>query len=197
MSQATTFQELIAQVRAGDEQAAEVLFQRYEAQVRRIVRVQLTNPALKRQFDSSDLRQSVLGDFFVRVALGQFELQNAGQLIGLLKKMAENKLLNKVEHHHAARRDTRRLETGQLHDSELAGPAATPSRIAAGRELLAEVRARLTDQERYLAEQRAAGRSWGELAAELGKTADAVRVQLKRALDRVSEELGLSSIDYD
>jgi DNA-directed RNA polymerase specialized sigma24 family protein len=67
----------------------------------------------------------------------------------------------------------------------------SPSRIAGGRELLAAVRARLTEQERYLADQRAQGRSWESLAQELGSQADAVRMRLKRALDRIAQELGL------
>jgi hypothetical protein len=61
----------------------------------------------------------------------------------------------------------------------------------ADRELLHEFRRRLTEEERHLAEQRSHGRSWNAIAQEFGKPADALRMQLNRAIDRVTQELGL------
>jgi hypothetical protein len=58
--------------------------------------------------------------------------------------------------------------------------------------LLQQVRERLSDEERLLAEQRGRGESWAEIAAASGGTAEAVRKKLTRALDRVLGELGLS-----
>ena len=92
----SSFTDLLQRVRAGDERAAEELFHSYEAQIRRVVRVRLTDPGLRRQLDSVDICQSVMADFFVRVALGRFELETADQLIKLLATMARNKLLNKA-----------------------------------------------------------------------------------------------------
>ena len=68
---------------------------------------------------------------------------------------------------------------------------ATPSQIASGKELLHEVQRRLSEEERELAHRRAQGQTWDEIAAEMGGTPDGRRVQLARALDRVSQELGL------
>jgi len=42
-----------------------------------------------------------------------------------------------------------------------------------------------------LAEQRALGRDWAQIAAEKGGSAEALRKQLARAIERVSQELGL------
>ena len=53
----------------------------------------------------------------------------------------------------------------------------------------------MTDEERYLAEQRAAGRGWAELAEELGEGAEALRKKLSRAVDRIAKELGLDEAD--
>jgi RNA polymerase sigma-70 factor (ECF subfamily) len=75
----------------------------------------------------------------------------------------------------------------------VAGADATPSRVAAGKELLAEVRGRLSDEERRVAELRGQGLGWEEIAASLGGTAGARRKQLARALDRVVRELGLDA----
>jgi hypothetical protein len=61
----------------------------------------------------------------------------------------------------------------------------------AGAELLQEFRRRLSTDERQLAEKRAAGLGWSEIAAERGESPEALRKQLARAIDRVSQELGL------
>ncbi len=50
----------------------------------------------------------------------------------------------------------------------------------AGRELLDQVRSRLTDEERLLADRRGEGRPWDGIAAELGGTAESRRKQLAR-----------------
>ena len=63
----------------------------------------------------------------------------------------------------------------------------------AKRELLQEVRRRLTDEERHLADQRAQGRPWAEIASEVGDRPDALRMRLARGLDRVVRELGLQA----
>jgi DNA-directed RNA polymerase specialized sigma24 family protein len=49
----------------------------------------------------------------------------------------------------------------------------------------------LTAEEQHLAEQRALGHSWKEIAAAVGSEPNTVRMRLSRALDRVTQELGL------
>jgi RNA polymerase sigma-70 factor (ECF subfamily) len=195
MDEESSFAQLLLQVRDGDQQAAAELLRVYEPYIRRVVRMRLTDSRLRRQFDSIDFCQSVLGDFFVRFALGQFDLQAPGQLISLLAKMARNKVIDHARRQQAARRDVRRLEAGELDDGALAGTDPTPSRVASGKELLDMVRARLTEKDRYLAGERASGRTWQELADELGENADALRMRLSRALNQVGVEVGLSIMD--
>ena len=89
MSEDTAFMDLIRRVRAGDEQASAELVRRYEPAIRIAVRVRLNDPGLRRLFDSMDICQSVLGSFFVRAALGQFELDNPDQLLKLLPSLRE------------------------------------------------------------------------------------------------------------
>jgi hypothetical protein len=65
---------------------------------------------------------------------------------------------------------------------------------AVGRELLQEFHRRLSAEERTLAEQRAVGRPWAEIASEHGESAEALRKRLTRAIDRVAQELRLDEL---
>jgi RNA polymerase sigma-70 factor (ECF subfamily) len=141
--------------------------------------------------DSIDMCQSVLANFFVRAVNGQFELDKPEQLLNLLVTMARNKITNHALKQQAARRDQRRIQKGGLDESALVAAGPTPSQVVANQELLQEFRKRLSKGERRLADQRAQGRSWAEIAAESGGNADTLRMQLTRAIDRVSRELRL------
>jgi hypothetical protein len=75
MTPDSDFEHLIGQVRRGDEHAAAELVRRYEKALRLAVHVRLSDPGLRRLLDSTDICQSVLASFFVRVAAGQYELK--------------------------------------------------------------------------------------------------------------------------
>jgi RNA polymerase sigma-70 factor (ECF subfamily) len=195
MSDAAPFHDLMCRVRAGDTAAAEELFRSFEPQVRLEARLRLRDPRLRRLVDENDLCQSVMLSFFVRARLGQYDVADAGELRRLLAGMARNKVAAQARRHGAARRDFRRA--AGLGEEAQAVPAAdaTPSQVIAGEELLREFRARLSDEERRVADLRAEGRGWAEIALALGGTADGRRVQLRRALGRVCGELGLEAGD--
>jgi RNA polymerase sigma-70 factor (ECF subfamily) len=186
------FLELIRRVCAGDEAASAELVKTYEPVIRVAVRVRLDDSGLRTLFDSMDISQSVLGNFFARAALGQFELEKPEQLMNLLVTMARNRLINHARKHKAARRDHRRTTDAQVVGEALSDPQPSPSQIISNKELLQEFRNRLTPAERQLAEQRAAGKSWSHIAAQNGGSADALRMQLTRGLDRVARELQLT-----
>ncbi|MBV8676698.1 MAG: hypothetical protein JO355_05950 [Planctomycetaceae bacterium] len=67
-----SFAEFIRRIRAGDKRAAAELVERYEPVLRRVVRVRLRNPRLRRLIESVDICQSVFASFFVRTVLGQW-----------------------------------------------------------------------------------------------------------------------------
>jgi RNA polymerase sigma-70 factor (ECF subfamily) len=195
MSEEETFRGLICRVRAGDAAAAAELVHLYEPEIRRAVRLRLTDHRLRRVVDSMDICQSVLGNFFVRVAAGQFDLDRPEDLIALLVTMARNKVRDHARRQHAERRDQRRVEAaGAEMLAAVADATDSPSQIVAGHELLKAVHGRLSDEERFLAEQRAAGCQWGEIAAQLGGSPEALRKKLTRALDRAAREIGLDEL---
>lgn len=193
---AESFHELIRRVREGDDDAAARLVNLYEADVRRVVRHRLLHSPLRQLLDSVDIWQSVLANFFVRVASGQFELDTPEQLRKLLTTMACNRLNDQ-----ARRQSAKRRGEGQVHAdgaealNACADPAASPSQVVAMRELLARVQGLLTPEERLLVERRSEGHDWAAIAAELGKSPEALRKQFSRALDRVARQVGLEGVE--
>jgi RNA polymerase sigma-70 factor (ECF subfamily) len=190
MSPHDSFLELMQKVRAGDQEAAAKLVRAYEPAVRRLVRIRLRSSRLRRVVDSVDICQSVLGAFFVRVALGDYDLSSPEDLQRLLAVMARNKIVSR------ARLRSSSEEDGNPALEELASPEATPSQQLEARDLLEKFRQRLTDEERWLAEQRSLNRPWAEIAVERGDTPEALRKRLTRALDRVAGELHLEEWDH-
>jgi RNA polymerase sigma-70 factor (ECF subfamily) len=194
MSDDPAFADLMARLRHGDAYAATDLFRQFEAQVRLEVEMRLRDPRLRRLIDEADICQSVMLSFFLRARLGEYDVNNPGELMRLLAGMARNKVAAQARRHSAQRRDFRRAQ--DLGQADLTpGSEASPSQVVAGEELLREARARLSEEERHIADLRAAGRSWTEVASEMGGTADARRMQLQRAADRIGRQLGLEHDD--
>ena len=184
------FSDFIRRVRAGDEEAARELVERYEPVIRREVRMRLRDPRLFSQLEWTDVCQSVMASFFVRAAAGQYDLGQPEDVLRLLVVMTRHKLSNQRRRNQAERRDYRRLEacTPEFLDAR-SEQAPTPSRMVAGRELLEEFRRRLSDEERQVADLRGQGREWAEIAVELGGTPEARRKQLARAIDRIERQI--------
>lgn len=191
MPEDSAFRDLIDRVRSGDEDAATELVRRYEPAIRRAARVRLSDSRLRRLFDSMDICQSVLASFFVRAALGQYELDQPHRLLRLLVDMTYKKLANHARGERAAKRDYRRLRVSRDDGARIADAAATPLQEAVAQDLLQEFRKRLTAEERDLARQRADGLDWAQIAAERGESAEALRKRLTRAIDRVAQDLQL------
>lgn len=194
MCEQEKFSGFIRRIRAGDDQAAAELVRRYEPLVRREIRLTTEDHRLDRHFDAADVCQSVMGSFLVRVAAGQYELDQPDQLPRLLVRMARNKLAEAARRQTRQRRDHRRVVGADSAIGKVAGATPTPSRVVAGKELLARFRELLTVEERQLADLRAEGLSWPEIADRVGGTAQARRMQLARAAERASVILGLTIV---
>ncbi len=188
MSEAELFAELLRRVRLGEPDAAKELVQRYELDIRVAVRARLSDPALRRQFDSVDVCQSVLASFFLRAAAGQYDLREPGHLVGLLTRMAQNKLAMRCRSQLQQRRDVRRLANES--DVKVAPDKSPgPEKLAIDRDLLRMTFDLMDPEVRQIAEFRIAGANWDAIAAQFGGTSDTRRKQFLRAIDRIAETL--------
>jgi len=196
----SNFGELLERVRRGDAEAAESLVRHFEPAIRRVVRLRLANLPLQSIVESMDVCQSVMASFFVRMHLGQYELDSPNQLVALLATMARSKLAAQSRHEMAQKRDRRRLDRSGDAAINVQSAAPSPSRVVQAKELLAQVNDRLTDEERELATLRSEGHGWNSIAKiathsdGAATTPDALRKRLARAIDRVADELGLESL---
>jgi RNA polymerase sigma factor (sigma-70 family) len=191
MADDSEFFDFVGRIRAGDQQAAAELVRRYEPAIRLEVQMRLRDTRLRRAFDASDVCQSVLASFFVRVAAGQYDLESPEGLTGLLVRMARNKLASQARRHTNSRRDVRRTSAAEGEPNVVA-TCSTPSREIEMRDLLQQFRNHLSDDERQLADARSQGKSWNEIAMQLGGDPRALCKRLERAVDRVCQELDLS-----
>jgi len=190
MDQGFSFSELIERVKSGDEQAASQLVKEFEPVVRRELRFRLRDSRARLELDSMDISQSVLSNFFVRVATRQYDLKEQGDLVKLLVTMTRNKVAENLRAQHRQRRDSRRTVQG-VEGMPLASADPTPSRVLAGKEILQLVRQSLSGEERRLVDLRCQGLSWEEIADSLGGSADARRKQMARAIDEIVHKLRL------
>ena len=180
---------------AGDTEAASELIRKYEPAIRMEAKLRLRDPRLHRVVDSMDICQSVLASFFVKAASGGYDLESPERLLALLVTIARRKVAYHARRQRAQRRDQHREEPLTRETPEPVALDPSPSRLVAGRELLDEFRRRLSQEERSLADMRAQGYEWAEIASKLGGTPQARRKQLARAADRVTLELRLEETD--
>ena len=188
------FEDLMVRTRAGDEASAMELVRLYEPEIRRAARVRLTDPRLRRVVDSIDICQSVFGRFFRSATDGSFECEKPEQLLGLLVTMTRNRVIDEHRRQTAQKRNAGEAAEIPVDPAEVKTDAPGPGTVASARELLGEVRSRLKPDELVVADLRTAGKSWQEVADELGEPAEALRKRLERALSRVRSEVDGSEI---
>jgi RNA polymerase sigma-70 factor (ECF subfamily) len=186
-----SFNSFMRGIRGGSEDAARELVRRFEGVIRREARLRMDDHRLLRVFDSMDISQSVFSSFFVRASSGHFDLETPEQLVKLLIQMTRNKLAFQVRRQRARRRDNRLLAAARVDDLNVVSSGPGPSQLASDHDLIAAVRLRMDDEERQIADLRAEGWEWSEIASRLGGSPQARRMQLSRAVHRVAKALKL------
>jgi RNA polymerase sigma factor (sigma-70 family) len=189
------FADLVSRAYRGEQEAAHCLIKRYESAIRRQVRFTLMDNRLRRVLEETDICQSVMGQFFIGLWAGRFELDGPEKLVGLLKQMVKNKITDQARYWRAGRRDYLRNVTSNDAADPVEPMSADPtaSRIVEDRDFLAEFESRLTDWEKTIFAYRRQGMNWSEIAQRDGGGAEAIRKRFERALDRVGRTLDLVS----
>jgi RNA polymerase sigma-70 factor (ECF subfamily) len=181
--------DLVARCRAGEQAAATILFRRYIDRLIALVRARLSDRMASRM-DPEDVLQSAYRSFFDGLGQGEFSIERADELWGLLAAITLHKLYRKVAYHSAKRRSVQR-EQSQTRDEnmveaypELIAELPTPAEAVEAVEELEAVMARLSPQEREILQLRLEGYNSLEIAVRLRRTDRTVR----RAMEHVRIE---------
>jgi RNA polymerase sigma factor (sigma-70 family) len=193
--QTTVFHDLIQRLRRGDCDAAQTLVDQYGGAIRREIRFSLLDSRLRRVVSESDLCQSVIAEFIVGLYAGKYEFESPESLGGLLRTIARCRVAAAARFWRSKKRDVRQqVDLGSQMARLPSMSNATPSQIVAHRELLSEVRRRLDPRDAKILQWRQQGKSWAEIAADVGdgSSAGAIRKRYERAINRLADDLGIN-----
>jgi RNA polymerase sigma-70 factor (ECF subfamily) len=187
------FAQLLARVRAGDEQAVGELVAQFEGIVRRRAR-RLLGPALRVHLDSVDVAQSVNRTLLIGLRRAAFAVSTPDELT----RLALTLVRRNVARHWRKRK--REAECRHPNNSAISAvtqtTAQTGATIAASdplqlEELAGHVLDHLQGLDRQLVELRLQGYTTAEAARKLGVSAGLLRSRLSRLRKRLWEQ-GLS-----
>ena len=179
-----TDEDLVRRVRAGDEAAAQQLFERHLPALRAKARARLP-AALRGKVAESDVVQEAWLAAFLDV--GKFEDRGDGSFAKWLQKILRHKLLDEVRRHaRVGKRDARREERLATGASVVDAGQASPSVEAHDAERSAALRGAIdelaSDHATVLRLIHQEGLTLVEAGARMGRSADAVRKLYGRAL---------------
>lgn len=191
MIEGNEFSELLARVRRGEPEAATELIEKYERELRIIARVKLTDPRVRRIFDSTDVCQSILFNFFIRTAAGEYEFRSSDDFVRLLATMIENKVIDYARFLRTKRRDIRRQSALPVEEFQLVRGANPAELDLENAEIIERIKERLSEEAITIWESRAGGCSWESIATRFGCKVDTIRKRYSRSMDRVLTDLGI------
>lgn len=183
--------------RAGDEGAAQKLFDAYVDRLVALARRRISQ-RLASRVDPEDIVQSVFRSFFGRLKAGYFRIEDQDDLCKLLMRITVHKTLRQIAFHKAAKRDpnqeTCQGDSAQERLMELLDRDPTPDAAVAFIDQMEHFLSRMRPQERQVLELRLQGCGTEEIAEKLGIYDRKVRRILERI--RVIAELdGLSPVN--
>ncbi len=193
-----TSSELLANVRAGDEQAAAAIFERYVQRLTLLARARLS-PRLASRSDPEDIVMSAWRSFFVAARAGRFKLERSGDLWRLLVSITMHKLYRQVRRDSAVKRAIGREQSVDWHDDHwqpIDDREPTPDEAVTLADELESILARLEPVRRRVLELRLQDEPLPVIARETGRSERTVR-RILAELDQQLRELLLTQRQSD
>lgn len=182
--------QLLADVRAGDPQAATKLFHLFANRLVGLARGRL-DLDVRRKVDPEDVVQSVFCSFFRRAEAGEIDVANWESLWSLLAVITVHKCGHQIRFYRTAKRDTG-LERSAVHYTESSAMHweavardPSPSHAAILTETVEELMRSLEERERQMLALSLQSYSVGEISEQVGRSERTVR----RVLERIRMEL--------
>lgn len=190
-------QRLVTLAKEGDQASLNKLCEVYNERVLRIIRMRM-GPELRSKLQSMDLVQ----DAFISAirSMDNFTYENEGDFLRWVSRIAENRIRDNLENLHAQKRDIRReipLNTNSSTTQDtfvgISGPVdiMTPSLVISNREDLDRLEKAMQklkpEYRKAITLTKIEGLSYEEAAEQLGKSPDAMRMLLSRAMAALSQ----------
>jgi RNA polymerase sigma-70 factor, ECF subfamily len=174
MSSSESFDDCLARLRSGDEEAALQIFERFAQRLIGLARSRLDG-VMRQKVDPEDVMQSAFKSFF-RSADRPYELSSWDSLWSLLARIALRKCGRRIRHFRTAQRDVRREivagalaeESGQ--DWEALGREPSPSEAAVLAETVEALLRSLDERNRHILVLSLQGCEMPEIAKQVGCT---------------------------
>ncbi|MBI1902587.1 MAG: RNA polymerase subunit sigma-24 [Planctomycetia bacterium] len=191
MSPDSAFRQLMHRLRRGDQDAAQVVFERYVNRLHGMARRKLHGP-VRAKVDPEDVAQSVFKSFFRRQKGGFFQIGSDEDLWALLACITARKCgrLNRFFRKH--KRNVGRELTQQLASAdsaavwEVQGEDPTPAEVAQVADLVQSLLASFElPVHRQIIQLRLQGFTQGEIADEVGRAEVTVQLVLRSVRQRL------------
>lgn len=199
MSPNHSFDDLMARLRSGDNDAATQVFNRFAGRLIALARRRL-DPQILQKMDPEDVLQSVFRSFFRCQAAGQMDdLATWDNLWGMLVVITLRKCGRRLDYFHAACRDVQREVSAPAPadqsgpDWEATAPEPTPAEAAILTETVEHLMNRLEGRHRQILALSLQGYSAPEISSQVSCTERMVyRVlgRVKEWLERMRDENG-------
>ena len=179
---ATDHGDLIRRAQAGSPEALNTLYERCAGRLLAYVRLRLGRE-LRARLESRDILQAAMVKSLEH--LDELKAENTGSLMGWLARIADNEIRDRADYHQRQRRDAAREMA--LEDD---APVAALTRSALSRVILDEQAARLEaaleslspSHREVILLRKFQEMPFAEIAQRLGKSEDACRMLLARAM---------------
>jgi RNA polymerase sigma-70 factor (ECF subfamily) len=179
--------DLLRRAKEGSGDALEVLYSRFAGKLLALIRLRMGRK-LRGQMESRDILQATLLKSFQNI--GQFESCETSSLMGWLARIAENEMRDLGDHHRRQRRDAERNVALDDQPGEIpAGGRSALSQVIWGQEAerLEQALESLDQPQREIILLRKFEElSFKEIGEHLGKSEDACRMMLARAMTKLT-----------
>jgi RNA polymerase sigma-70 factor (ECF subfamily) len=174
---------LLMAAKAGSAEALGRLYQRVSGRLLAVIRIRMGRD-LRSRMESRDILQSTLLRSFER--LDQFAGGDGATLMAWLARIAENEIRDQADFQHRQRRDiAASIPLDQIHEVMATRVRSAFSQVAIGEEaarLEAALEALDADYREVVVLRKLEELSFKEIAARMGRTEDACRMLLARAM---------------
>jgi len=189
-----SFSDLVGRLHAGDDRAAQEVFDRFASRLIGLARSQIA-AGIRPKLDPEDVVQSALRSFFRRHEEDRFDLQSWDSLWGLLSLITVRKCAKKTEYYLAQRRGGGREISLVAEGDSQAGAVAidrepTPEDAAMLLETVEEALRDFDPADRQVIELSLQGYSAAEISVQLSRAERSVRRLRERVKKRLWRMIG-------